>query len=144
MSSLDDNGEIIKQTLKSELGKIEGIDKITDKTNGIQVEYKGKSQFIPTGNGKIELGEDELEDIADGIIEEQEEQDYVIGIDVYGNQVDLANWDYVFHNADLLLMYTGKIENGTMNNNRRNSSIYNKIRKWNSNKRSSNSIRRNI
>ena len=114
MSSLDDNGEIVKQTLKSELEKIEGIDKITDKTNGIQVEYKGKSQFIPTGNGKIELGEDELEDIADGIIEDQGEQDYVIGIDVYGNQVDLANWNYEFYNADLLLKYTGKIENGTI------------------------------
>ena len=114
MSSLDDNGEIIKQTLKSELGKIEGIDKITDKTNGVQVEYKGKSQFIQTGKGKIELAEDELEDIAGDIIAGQEEQDYVIGIDVYGNQVDLSNWDYRFYNADLLLMYTGNIENETI------------------------------
>ena len=114
MSSLDDNGEIIKQTLKSELEKIEGIDNIIDKVNGVQVEYKEKSQFIPTGNGKIELGEDELEDIADDIIEGQEEQDYVIGIDVYGNQVDLSNWDYRFYNADLLLMYTGNIENETI------------------------------
>ena len=114
MSSLDDNGEIVKQTLKIELGKIDGIDNIIDKVNGVQVEYKGKSQFIQTGNGKIELAEDELEDIAEDIIAGQEEQDYVIGIDVYGNQVDLANWNYVFHNADLLLMYTGNIENETI------------------------------
>lgn len=114
ISSLDDNGEIIKQTLKIELGKINGIDKIVDKTNGVQVEYKGKTQFIQTENEKIELSEDELEDIADQIIQEQESQDYIIGIDVYGNQVDLVNWNSQILNETCNEIYIGPIENGTI------------------------------
>lgn len=113
-NSLDYDGQIIKQKLKEELNKIEGIDKIEDKTNGVRVEYKGKSQFITTGSGKIELTEEELEQIADQIIQEQGKRDYVIGIDVYGNQVDLANWNVEIVETGSLVVYTGQIQNETI------------------------------
>ena len=44
MGSSDDNGETVKQKLKTELGKIE------DRTNGVYIEYKGKNQIITTKN----------------------------------------------------------------------------------------------
>lgn len=97
-----------------ELGKIEGIDEIIQEEDKVIVKYAGREKEISTTNtteipGKKALSKEELEEKIEELAKKQTEENYVIGIDSWGNEVDMNLWRYFYYDSWGWNLYDGDI-----------------------------------
>ena len=95
INNLDNAGFLKVDDFIEELENIDGVDSVEKVEETIVIKYMDLEKIIEI-NGNTGETEENLEDIADKLIEEQEGENWVIGLDSYGKEVNMDFWYYQY------------------------------------------------
>lgn len=95
VNNIENDGTLNVEAFKMEVSGIKGVDEVEIIGNIIVIRYKSLEKQIEV-SGRIELSEEELIKKAEKLIKEQKEEKWVIGIDSWGNEVNMNLWAYTY------------------------------------------------